>query len=195
MNRLERVVQIETPKSAPQYELRVRRHGATDTEYEIWQVPSTATPQVKTAVRVAGLRGRNLEFVEHRVLRRLTRAGIRLSRAVDEKRRGYVVTEDLALTLGLIFRTLAPMRSRENMRAVIEGIEAMEREETAYWLGMAMHRPNPRRVLSGAAYPANGNRERADPEPDTAQRTAARLGIAREGAMEPWYKIRAYANQ
>ena len=24
----------------------------------------------------------------------------------------------------------------------------MEREETAYWLGMAMHRPNPRRVLS-----------------------------------------------
>ena len=29
----------------------------------------------------------------------------------------------------------------------IEGIEAMEREETAYWLGMAMHRKNPRRVL------------------------------------------------
>ena len=51
-------------------------------------------------------------------------------------------------TYGLIFRTLAPMRSREKMRAVIEGIEAMEREETAYWLGMAMHRPNPRRVLT-----------------------------------------------
>ena len=48
------------------------------------------------------------------------------------------MTEDLALTLGLIFRTLAPMRSREKMRTVIEGIEAMEREETAYWLGMAM---------------------------------------------------------
>ena len=26
--------------------------------------------------------------------------------------------------------------------------EAMEREETAYWLGMAMHRPKPRRVLT-----------------------------------------------
>ena len=148
MKRLERIVQIETPKSAPQYELRVRRHGATDTEYEIWQVPSTATPQVKAAVRVAGLRGRNLELVEHRVLRRLAKGGIRLSRAVDDRRRGYAVSEDLALTLGLIFRTLAPMRSRENMRAVIEGIEAMEREETAYWLGMAMHRPNPRRVLT-----------------------------------------------
>ena len=148
MNRLERIVQIDTPQSAPQYELRVRRHGATDTEYEIWQVPSTATPQLKAAVRVAGLRGRNLELVEHRVLRRLAKAGIRLSRAVDEKRRGYTVTEDLALTLGLVFRTLAPMRSREKMRTVVEGIEAMEREETAYWLGMAMHRRHPRRVLT-----------------------------------------------
>ena len=161
MNRLERIVQIETPQSAPQYELRVRRHGATDTEYEIWQVPSAATPQLKAAARVAGLRGRNLELVEHRVLRRLAKAGIRLSRAVDGKRRGHTMTEDLALTLGLIFRTLAPMRSRERMRTVIEGIEAMEREETAYWLGMAMHRPNPRRVLTALRVlltPANRRR-------------------------------------
>ena len=63
-------------------------------------------------------------------------------------RRGYALGEDLALTLGLLFRTLAPMRSRDNMRAVAEGIEAMEREETAYWLGMAMHRKHPRRVLT-----------------------------------------------
>lgn len=148
MNRLERIVQIDTPQSAPQYELRVRRHGPTDTEYEIWQVPSAATPQLKSALRVAGLRGRNLELVEHRVLRRLARAGVRLGRAVDDRRRGYTVTEDLALTLGLIFRILAPMRSREKMRTVIEGIEAMEREEAGYWLGMAMHRPHPRRVLT-----------------------------------------------
>ena len=47
-----------------------------------------------------------------------------------------------------IFRTLAPMRSRGNMRTVIEGIEAMGREETAYGLGTAMHRPNLRRVLT-----------------------------------------------
>ena len=71
------------------------------------------------------------------MLRRLAKAGVRLGRAIDDKRRGYTVTEDLALTLGLIFRTLAPMRSREKMRTVIEGIESMEREETAYWLGMA----------------------------------------------------------
>ena len=40
------------------------------------------------------------------------------------------------------------MRSRDNMRAVAQGIEAMEREEAAYWLGMAMHRRRPRRVLT-----------------------------------------------
>ena len=50
--------------------------------------------------------------------------------------------------LGLLFRALAPMRSRENMRAVAEGVEAMGREEAAYWLGMAMHRKHPRRVLT-----------------------------------------------
>ena len=54
----------------------------------------------------------------------------------------------MALTLGLLFRALAPMRSRDRIRTVAEGIEAMEREEAAYWLGMAMYRRRPRRVLS-----------------------------------------------
>ncbi len=31
--------------------------------------------------------------------------------------------------------------------AVAEGIEALGREEAAYWLGMVQHRPQPRRVL------------------------------------------------
>ena len=45
-------------------------------------------------------------------------------------------------------RTLAPMRSRNHMRAGAASIEAIEREEAAYWLGMAMHRRRPRRVLT-----------------------------------------------
>lgn len=148
MARLERISQIETPDSAPRYELRVRRHGPADAEYEIWQLPATASPHVTCALRVAGLRGRNLELVEHRVLRVLSQASVKLGRRTDAIKRGYVLTEDLALVLGLLFRTLAPMRSRDNMRAVAEGIEAMGREEAAYWLGMAMHRKNPRRVLT-----------------------------------------------
>ena len=147
MARLERITQVETPASAPRYELRVRG-GPADAEYEIWQMPTSATPQVTSAQRVAGLRGRNLELVEHRVLKRLSQSGIKLGGNADARKRGYTLSEDLALTLGLLFRTLAPMRSRDNMRAVAEGIEAMEQEEAAYWLGMAMHRKQPRRVLT-----------------------------------------------
>ena len=152
MARLERIAQIETPKSAPRYELRVRRHGPVDTEYEIWQMPAPATPQVTSALRVAGLRGRNLELVEHRVLKQLWQSGIKLGRSADTRKRGYALTEDLALTLGLLLRTLAPMRSRDNMRAVAGGIENMGREEAAYWLGMAMHRKHPRRVLTALRF-------------------------------------------
>lgn len=148
-----KIVQIETQPSLPQYELRTRAWGAGDDEYEVWQIPSPASPHLKSPVRIAGLRGRNLELLQHRVLKRLTQAGIRLRpRANYEMLRGdasvYAINEHLALTLGLLFRTLAPMRRRESMVRVAEGIEAMGQEEAAYWLGMAMHRVNPRRVLS-----------------------------------------------
>ena len=74
---LERIAQIETPESAPRYELRVRRCGPVGTEYEIWQMPAAATPQVTSPLRVAGLRGRNLELVEHRVVKRLSQSGVK----------------------------------------------------------------------------------------------------------------------
>ena len=152
MARVERIAQIETPSSAPRYELRVRCHGLVGTEYEIWQLPAAATPHVTSALRLAGLQGRNLELVEYRVLKRLSQAGVKLGRSAGTRKRGYALDEDLALTLGLLFRALAPMRSRDNMRAVAAGIEAMGREEAAYWLGMAMHRKYPRRVLTALRF-------------------------------------------
>ena len=142
------VASAAIPASLPRYELRVRTHGPADSEYELWQLPAPATPHVKAPLRIAGLRGRNWELVQHRVLRRLARVGVRPGRSGTRRRRGYALGEDTALNLGLLFRTLAPMRSRDKMRAVVEGIEAMEREEAAYWLGMAMHRRHPRRVLT-----------------------------------------------
>ena len=139
---------VEAGRSAPRYELRVRRRGPAESEYEIWRLPAPAATRTAPALRVAGLGGRNLELVEHRVLKRLSDSGVRLGRSTAASARGRSLDEDLALTLGLLFRTLAPMRSRDNMRAVAEGIEAMGREEAAYWLGMAMHRKRPRRVLT-----------------------------------------------
>lgn len=134
-------------KTQPAYELRARRHGPGDTEVEVWQLPSLATPQVTSPIRLAGLRGRNLELAEHRVLKRLRESGIRLDLLPIEGL-GSALPEDVALRLALLFRTLAPMRNRDNMRLVAEGIESMAKEEAGYWLGMSVHRKNPRRVLT-----------------------------------------------
>ena len=133
--------------ATPRYELWVRAHQPDDLELEVWQVPAAATPHIKAPLRIAGLRGRNLALIEHRVLRRLAKARIHLSTPVGGPRQTFALDEDLALNLGLLFRILAPMRNREYMRACTEGIEEMGREEAAYWLGMAMHRKHPRRVL------------------------------------------------
>jgi hypothetical protein len=134
-------------KTHPVYELRARRHGPGDTEVEVWQLPSLATPQITGPIRLAGLRGRNLELAEHRVLKRLKESGIRLDLLPIEGI-GSALVEETALRLALLFRTLAPMRNRDNMRVVAEGIEAMGKEEAGYWLGMSVHRKNPRRVLT-----------------------------------------------
>jgi hypothetical protein len=140
-------VTAQQPGTAPVYELRVRRPGLDGLDLEIWEKPSLNSPQLKEPLYVAALRGRNFSLIEHRVLRRLAKAGIGLGGLPLNERRTFLVDEDLALSLGLLFRALAPMRSRDNIRMVAEGIEGMGREEAAYWLGMAMHRKNPRRVL------------------------------------------------
>lgn len=131
----------------PHYELRAKRERGADMSLEIWQMPASATPHVKQPVYVAGLRGRNLSLVEHRLLRRLKAVRISLHDlpAIDALR--VPIDEELAINLGLLFRALAPMRNREHMAAVAAGIEAMTKEEAGYWLGMAMHRKYPRRVL------------------------------------------------
>ncbi len=61
---------------------------------------------------------------------------------------GYTPTEDLALMLGLLFRTRRTTRSHENMRAVAECIEAMGRKLVAYRLEIAMHHKQSRRVTT-----------------------------------------------
>ncbi len=131
----------------PHYELRARKRGPGDLQLEVWQLPSTATPGMKEPQYVGGLAGRNLALVDHRVLKQLRTAGVDIGplRTGDGAR--HDLDEDLALRLALAFRALAPMRNRASMRAVSEGIDAMAREEAAYWLGMAIHRRHPRRVL------------------------------------------------
>ena len=55
----------------PAYELRSKQRGPSDLELEVWQVPSTATPELKEPRHIAGLGGHKLLLVEGAVLRRL----------------------------------------------------------------------------------------------------------------------------
>jgi len=134
-------------RSTPRYELRVSRRGPGDTLYEIWQLPDAATPELRHPRYVAGLGGRNLGLFEPRLLKLLRSIDIDATGVRGRDQRRFDLLEEYALRIGLTLRALAPMRSRLNMRAVSDGIDAMTKEEAAYWLGMAMHRKYPRRVL------------------------------------------------
>lgn len=131
----------------PHYELRARKRSPGDLSLEVWQLPAPATPEVKQPHYVGGLAGRNLGLVENRVLKQLKAAGVDFGSLRTGQQARANLDEEVALRLGLTFRTLAPMRNRTHMRAVGEGIEGMAREEAAYWLGMTMRRRHPRRVL------------------------------------------------
>ena len=132
----------------PAYELRSKQRGPSDLELEVWQVPSTATPELKEPKRVAGLSGHKLLIVEGSVLRKLKAEKVSLAKLKKGESRRDALTEDLAMAMGLVFKLLAPMRNVSSMENCARGIDAMAREESAYWLGMAMHRKNPRRVLA-----------------------------------------------
>lgn len=137
-----------TSTEGPNYELRLVVPERGRWYLELWQLPSVATPRLTEPERTASLRGHALGVVEHRVIRRLSREKIDLSSLAPGKRRSWPLDEETALQLGLLFRAVTPMRNLDRIRQVAETIEAMTREEAGYWLGMAVHRKNPRKVLA-----------------------------------------------
>lgn len=132
----------------PEYELRLMVRKGSQFELEIWQNPSPATPRLTTSEYLAGLKGSALRLIEPRLLKRLARAKVNLGSLDVDKTRSWKIDEDMALNLGLLFRVLAPMRNLDRIRQVADGVDEMSREESGYWLGMAMHRKAPRRVLA-----------------------------------------------
>ena len=173
---------VGTRTSTPRYELRVRRRGPADTAYAIWQLPAPASPHVTAPVRIAGLAGRNLELVQHSVLKRLARAGVKPGPVVSRATGAYALAEDVALTLGLLFRALAPMRDRDNMRAVAEGIDAMAREGS--------------RLLARHDHVPPASPARADGVADAADGPApAGAGIERHETPKPRRRRRPTAGQ
>lgn len=112
-------------------------------------MPASATPHLKQPKHVAGFKGRNLALIEPRLIRQFKILEIDLTRLSGQELKMFELDLDKlsALRLGLLFRVIAPMRNRDSMRMCSDGIEAMSTKEAAYWLGMAMHRKNPRRVF------------------------------------------------
>jgi len=143
-----RALRIVTDTALPAYDLRAFARALGDLELEVWQLPSPATPSLAAPRRIAGLHGANLDVVEYRLFKSLRASHIDVTGLKLGQKKDWLLDEDQALRLGLLFRVLAPMRRRDNIGLCMAGIEAMGREEAAYWLGMAMHRKNPRRVLS-----------------------------------------------
>src|SRR5579875_397407 len=119
----------------PVYELRLKVASSMNWSLSIYQLPSPATPRLKEPEHVGTLQGAALRLVEMGALK-------------PGKARKWPLDEETALHLGLLFRVLAPMKNTDRIREVAEGVEAMGKEEASYWMSMAMHRPNPRRVLA-----------------------------------------------
>lgn len=135
-------------ESHPVYELRARGLTATEIEVSVWQLPSLSTPRLAAAERTAALAGRPWRMIESRVSKRLRQLGISVAHVKRGQSAAFAIDEDVALNLSLLFRILAPMRSVDRIRTVADGIDRMSREEAGYWLGMAVHRVYPRRVLA-----------------------------------------------
>lgn len=130
------------------YELRLAVPSSGTWELEVYQLPATATPRLAAPEYVAGLKGVSLRLLEQRLLKKLARQKVHLGTLKAGNQRTWTLPEETALELGLLFRVLAPMRNLDRITQVADGIETFSREELGYWLGMVMHRPNPRRVLA-----------------------------------------------
>jgi hypothetical protein len=132
----------------PHYELRLEVEQGGNWQLDIFQMPSLSTPRITAPEHVGALKGTALRLLENRILKRLGRAKIQLGTLRPGKQKSWPLDEETALELGLLFRVLAPMRNLDRIREVADGVEEMSREELGYWLGMALHRPFPRRVLA-----------------------------------------------
>ena len=141
-------VSLSNHANLPRYELRLIIDTNSDYQLDVWQLPSPATPRLAGPEYIASLKGVALRLMEPRLLKRLSQVKISFGRMTAGRQEAWTINEELALLLGLLFRTLAPMRSIDRITQVANGIDDMSREEAGYWLGMAMHRKRPRRVLA-----------------------------------------------
>src|SRR5579864_8151863 len=94
------------------YEVRRHTIRGYDEAYEVYELPSKAAPYLREPRRLGGVAGANLALIEKGLLRRLRRIGARFENGRRDGLAHARVPEDEALRLALLFRAVAPMRSR-----------------------------------------------------------------------------------
>lgn len=138
---------LRTSSVNPEFELRLSYTSTTERDMQIWQLKCPASPQLKKSVCLASIGRRELDVVEIRIRKVLLENGIHLPAGQNNNWISRI-PEDLALKLTLLFKAIAPLRKVHNINAIATGIEEMEREEAAYWIGMVLYRTHPRKVLA-----------------------------------------------
>jgi hypothetical protein len=135
------------PTTQVLFELHVWQLKRDEQHMEIWQLPSSLTPNLAQSFCLARLGGRCLRYFESQLRRIWAADYIEIDPLPLGGHAAFSLSEETALHLGLVFRVLSPMKDRDAIRQCLQGIEAMSLQERAYWIGMAIHRPKPRRVL------------------------------------------------
>lgn len=135
------------PTTQVLFELRVQQTSPLWQRMEIWQLPSSFSPNLAEPCRIAFLSGQALRTFSPQLCSFWHPEIFDLPSLAPKECISFALSEDVALLLGLAFRLLAPMRNRSLMRQCLSGLQSMSPQEAAYWLGMAMHRPQPLRVL------------------------------------------------
>ena len=132
--------------AVPRYE--VRRHSVRgyDDAYEVYEFPSKAAPYLREPRRLGGLAGANFRWSKRSCCVGCGARRLRRRRTAPAWRTPPAGGRGIAT--GLLFRAVAPMRSRARSMPLFTVSNRWGSEEAAYWLGMALHRKNPRRILS-----------------------------------------------
>lgn len=78
----------------------MRLGGPGNDVVEIWQLSAPATPHIKAPGYIAGLHGRYLDLIEHRLLKRLKAHRIKLGGLALGDVRRFALDEELAINVG-----------------------------------------------------------------------------------------------
>lgn len=132
----------------PLFELRVKVLDNNEYEMEIWQIPSPVSPNQFKETKLGRIVGAPFRVLETWLIRKLGKMNVSISLMKKNTNHTFMIKEDHAMFLTLLFLSLTSLRKVERIREVAMGVESLTYEESSYWVAMALHKKKPRRVLA-----------------------------------------------